>query len=146
MEATCASVNKKIDFFAGEELEHASEIAFALLKVANRDGHVTSPADALSVVGSTKFYLLLDLILSAPIPQDKAPVEQVTSPAQWASVKAALVRSIHTSVFFDKKYWARRSKSGDVLKPVYFSSIIMNDKTRQLNKRTSRFPYLCEAH
>ena len=27
-------------------------------------------------------------------------------------------------VFFDQKYWARESKDGDVLKPVYFSSLI----------------------
>ena len=55
MEATCASVDKKIDFFAGEELEHASEIAFALLKVANKDGDVTSPADASWIVSQPSF-------------------------------------------------------------------------------------------
>ena len=27
-------------------------------------------------------------------------------------------------VFFDQKYWARGSKDGNVLKPVYFSSLI----------------------
>jgi len=48
-------------------------------------------------------------------------------------VKIALIKSMRKGVFFDRKYWARRSKSGDFLKPVYFSSIIMSDKAQQLN-------------
>ena len=40
-------------------------------------------------------------------------------------------------MFFDRKYWARHSKAGDVLKPIYFSSVIMEDKSPQLNKRES---------
>ena len=137
---TCASVKKKIEDLAGEEFEHATEIGFALLKIANEDGDVISPADASSAVSLTKFCLLLGLMLSAPTPQYQIPVK---CPAHWASVKAALVRSIHAGIFFDKKYWARHSKAGDVLKPVYFSSIIMSDKTQQLNKRTSRSANLC---
>jgi len=46
----------------------------------------------------------------------------------------ALINSIRKGVFFDRKYWARHSKAGDVLKPVYFSSVIMGDKSQQLNK------------
>jgi hypothetical protein len=42
---------------------------------------------------------------------------------------------MHKGVFFDRKYWARCSRTGDVLKPVYLSSIIMADKAQQLNKR-----------
>ena len=67
--------------------------------------------------------------------------EQVTSPAHWASVKIALIKSMRTGVFFDRKYWARHSKSGDALKPVYFSSIIMSDKVQQLNNCTSNYDY-----
>ena len=48
-------------------------------------------------------------------------------------MKIALIKSIRKGVLFDRKYWARRSKGGDALKPVYFSSIIMGDKTQQLN-------------
>jgi hypothetical protein len=67
--------------------------------------------------------------------------EQVTSPAHWASVKIALIKSMRTGVFFDRKYWARHSKSGDVLKPVYFSSIIMSDKVQQLSNCASESDY-----
>ena len=51
-------------------------------------------------------------------------------------MKAALIRSIHKGIFFDKKYWARHSKAGDVLKPVYFLSTVMDDKAQQLRECT----------
>ena len=70
-------------------------------------------------------------------------VTQVTSPAHWGSVKTALVKSIRQGVLFDRKYWVRHSKSGDTLKPVYFSSTIMSDKVEQLKDRTSEFD--CES-
>ena len=54
-------------------------------------------------------------------------------------MKTALIKSIRDGVFFDRKYWARHSKVGDVLKPVYFSSTIMGDKSQQLKKRGSKF-------
>ena len=52
-EATRASVDKQIDILAKEEPEHATEIVFALLKIANEDGDITSPADTSSPVSST---------------------------------------------------------------------------------------------
>lgn len=53
-------------------------------------------------------------------------------------MKIALIKSIRQGVFFDRKYWARNARSGDVLKPVYLSSTIMKDKSQQLNKRASK--------
>jgi len=49
-------------------------------------------------------------------------------------VKVALIKSIRSGVLFDRKYWARHLRTGDTLKPVYFSSIVMSDKVQQLNK------------
>ena len=49
-------------------------------------------------------------------------------------MKTALIKSIRKGVFFDRKYWARHLKDGDVLKPVYFSSTIMDDKAQQVKK------------
>jgi hypothetical protein len=54
-------------------------------------------------------------------------------------VKTALIRSTRRGVFFDRKYWARHLKTGDVLKPIYFSSTIMEDKSEQLSKCTLKF-------
>ena len=69
------------------------------------------------------------------IPPDQAT--QIKSPAHWDSVKIALIKSIRTGAFFDRKYWARHSTSGDVLKPVYFSSTIMKDKREHIKMCTS---------
>lgn len=66
-------------------------------------------------------------------------VQQAASPKHWESVKTALIKSIREGVFFDRKYWAKHSKTGDALKPVYLSSTIMSDKSQQLNKCTSKF-------
>ena len=66
---------------------------------------------------------------------DQATV--VTSPAHWVAVKTALIRSIRQGIFFDREYWARHSRAGDLLKPVYFSGVIMEDKVHQLNKSAS---------
>jgi hypothetical protein len=63
------------------------------------------------------------------------------SPAHWAFVKAALIKSIRRGVFFDREYWARHSNAGDLSKPVYFSSTIMNDKALQLGKCVSNLTF-----
>ena len=62
---------------------------------------------------------------------------QTTGPA--TPMKIALIKSIRNGVLFDRKYWARHSRTGDALKPVYFSSIIMGDKVQQLNSCASKF-------
>ena len=64
---------------------------------------------------------------------------QVRSHTNWAPVKIALIKSIHKGILFDRKYWAKRLKTGDILKPIYFSSTIMGDKTQKLNGRALGF-------
>ena len=56
-------------------------------------------------------------------------------------MKIALIRSIRNGIFFDRKYWARHSRDGDILKPVYFSSTIMDDKVQQLSECASKFGF-----
>ena len=70
-------------------------------------------------------------------PHNYNQAAHVTGPTHWAPVRMVLVRSIRNGVYFDRKYWARHSKAGDVLKPVYFSSMIMEDKAQQLMKCAS---------
>jgi len=53
-------------------------------------------------------------------------------------VEIAFIKSIREGVLFDRKYWARCSKTGDTLKPVYFSSTIMGDNVEQLNNCASK--------
>jgi len=110
MEVIRASVDKKIDRFIEGELGHATEMLSALWDIANTEGEVEGPSNTESTPTSAQ------------------------TPTLLASVKTALIESIRRGVFFDRKYWARHSKAGKVLKPVYFSSTIMKDKSLQLNK------------
>ena len=133
-EKTRASVDKMIDSFVEGDLEHATEMLSALWEIANKSGDIKAPSN-ISPAVSLSSSLYHAAVLTTPHNQ----AAQVTSPAHWASVKIALIKSIRKGAFFDRKYWARHSKAGDVLKPVYFSSTIMGDKTQQLNKCASKF-------
>ena len=57
-EKTRASINKKIDNFTEEGLEHAAEMLSALWEVANKDGDVKAPVNTSSAVSLFRFYLL----------------------------------------------------------------------------------------
>jgi hypothetical protein len=128
-EATRISINKKIDSFVEGDLEHATEILSALWEIANNDDDIKAPSKKPTVVSQVRFFF--SVVHGSTYSRNQAT--KVTSPARWDSVKIALIKSMRTGVFFDRKYWARYSKSGDVLKPVYFSSIIMSDKAQELN-------------
>ena len=137
--STRASFDKKIDSFVKGELEYAKEMLSALWEIVNKDGDITAPSYASPAV-SLSHPCLLPSYAGTLTTHDQAA--QVTSPAHWAIVKLALIRSIGKGVFFDRKYWARHSNDGDVLKPVYFSSIIMGDKAQQLNGCASKSVYM----
>jgi len=135
-ETTGASVDKKIDSFVGDGLNHATGILSALWEIANDDSIIIrTPASSSSPVSRFHFCLLLRSIRECSLHQTM----QISSPAHWTYVKTALIKSIRKGVFFDRKYWARHLKTGDVLKPVYFSSTIMGDKSQQLKERALKF-------
>lgn len=136
-ETTRASVKKRIQSFARGDLDHATEIISALWRIANEDGDVKAPTKTASDVRLFPLYLLQFVPVAYALAYNQA--SSTASPRHWASVNAALIKSIREGVFFDRKYWARHSKTGDVLKPVYFSSIIMDDKAQKLNKCGSGF-------
>ena len=138
-ETTRASFDQKIDSFVKGELEHAKEMLSALWEIVNKDGDITAPSNASPAV-SPPYSRLLPNCTGMLTSHDQDA--QVTSPAHWATVKLALIRSIGKGVFFDRKYWARHSNAGDVLKPIYFSSIIMGDKVQQLNSCASKSVYV----
>ena len=139
-EATRTSIEKKIDRFIEGDLEHAVEALFALLEIPAKSRYIsapsnTSPAPAVSPSRISVFLSYAELLVL------HNQITQVKSPAHWDPVKTALIISIRNGVFFDRKYWARHSKGGDLLKPVYFSSTIMSDKAQQLKSRTSKPVY-----
>jgi len=137
-EKTRTNFNKKIDRFVKGELEHASEMLSVLLEIVSRDGDINAPSGARPAVSPFQPCLLR---CCAGMLTSYNQTTQVKRPAHWAVVKVALIKSIRTGVFFDRKYWTRNFKSGDVLKPVHFSSMIMGDKTQQLSDCASKIIY-----
>ena len=127
-EDTRTSIEKKLDNFVEGNLKHAMGTVSALWGVVKKDGEIMDPSRF--TVSLPRDWTLRKLL----IPPDKNT--QAKNPAHWDSVKIALIKSIRTGVFFDRKCWARCSTSGDMLKPVYLSSTIMNDKTKQVNRCT----------
>ena len=131
--ATRVSVGKMIDTFVEGDLAHATEMLCTLWEIANKDGDIPAPPGASPGVSSLPSRRYKGMLIS------HYQVIWAGPPAYWASVKIALIKSIHKGVFFDRKYWARHSKRGEILKPVYFSSIVMGDKVEQLNNCASNF-------
>jgi hypothetical protein len=118
-EKTRASVKTKIKTFAKGDLEHATETLSALWEIANRDKGVTAHLD------------------SPPGPMKSAGNIYCSPQGPYSLADEALIKSIRRGVFFDRMYWTRHSKAGDMLKPIYFSSATMNTRTRQLNECVS---------
>ena len=56
-------------------------------------------------------------------------------PANCELVESALIKSIRTGMFFDRRYWARYSKTAKVLQPIHISSTVAGDKLRRINDR-----------
>ena len=133
-ESTRISVDHKIDSFVEGDLEHATEMLSALWEIANKEGDVKAP----SITAPTVSFPGLRSSTSNT-GTFMFQITKPTSPGHWNLVKVALIKSIREGVFFDRKYWVRHAKAGHALKPIYFSSTIMNDRAEQLNKRTSIF-------
>lgn len=113
--------------------DHPTRTLSSWWNIFNEDDDTTTPSITLSAVSPPSS------VVCRNTSHNRTP--QDTSPTHWASVKIALIKSIRYGIFFDRKYWARHSKAGEILKPIYFSSVIMDDKARQLNNCTSKFPY-----
>ncbi|KAF9779144.1 hypothetical protein BJ322DRAFT_1088746 [Thelephora terrestris] len=108
------SVDEKIDSFVEGDLKHAAAAVAGFWEIANKDGKIKAPAGTSKKKGTGKY-------------------SQAISPSQWA-VKMALIDSVRNGIFFDRKYWARHSKAGDLLKPVYLSSRVMGDKAQRMKE------------
>lgn len=135
-EATRVSIEHKIDGFVKGDLEYAAEVFTELWEILNKDGDIKAPGDPPPPVSPPwSFPGEAEVLIS----HDQ--IVQATSPARWSAVKTSLIKSIREGVLFDRKYCARYYKTGDTLKPVYFSSIIMGDKVQQLNKCASKSVY-----
>ena len=129
-EKTRASVEERVCSFTEGDLDHAMETLSVLWEIASKDEEIEAPSSATVTVSPAHSPCSQIDVAMLTLPRQTT---QPTSPVHWTFVKRALIKSIRRGVFFDQMYWARHSKVGDVLRPVYFSSVIMNDRAQQLN-------------
>ena len=113
-------IDEKVDAYASGDLEYAGE-AMSLLWEVWRKRRKNSPASILAFTPSSSR------------PRSTSPA--ALTPKNWKRVKIALIRSIRGGVFVDRKYWARRSRAGQVLQPVYISSIVAGRRLPYIDKR-----------
>ena len=128
---TRASVKTKIKHFAKGDLEHATEMLSALWGTANGDKEVEAHPGPLADIGMERVEEYEEI---CPSEDYRSPTRD---PAYLASANVALIKSVRKGVFFDRRYWARHSKAGDMLKPVYFSSTTMKCMMERLNECAS---------
>ena len=109
----CEKIDKKIDAYASGDLEYAGEAMSLLWEVSRKHGNPWTP--------------------SSPRPQSILPA--ALTPENRKRVRIALIKSIREGVFVDRKYWAQRSRAGQVLQPVYFSSIVAGQMLPYIDNR-----------
>ncbi|KAF9778365.1 hypothetical protein BJ322DRAFT_1214739 [Thelephora terrestris] len=98
-------IDEKVDCYASGSLDHAADAITQLWKLSK--GGECSP----------------------PVPPDEVPpMEPISSPANWMRVEVALIKSIRQGIFFDRKYWARHSKTATQPRPIYISSIVTSER------------------
>ena len=91
-------LDEKIDSYAAGELEHAAEAVSSIWDLSrNKEALSSIPEVARGFLSSTQ------------------PEQRV--------MRASLVRSIQRGPLLHRKYWARRSRGGDIC-PVYFPSAV----------------------
>ena len=101
-------IDEKIDAYASGNLEYAAEVISLLWKFSRKRGTIPlAPENSIPI--------------SPPSPFRSCSPDTLT---HISRVKTALIKSIREGVFADRKYWARHSRSGRVLRPVYLSSIV----------------------
>ena len=117
MKKLCEKIDEKVDAYASGDLEYAGE-AMSLLWGVWRKRRKNSPRSTFSSTPSSSR------------PRSISPAALTPT-----NVKTALIRSIREGVFVDRKYWARRSRAGQVLQPVYLSSIVAGQRLPYIDNR-----------
>ncbi|KAF9779143.1 hypothetical protein BJ322DRAFT_442637 [Thelephora terrestris] len=112
--ASRTSVDENIDSFVKGNLKHAAAAMAEFWEIANKDGEIKGRVATSKSNGEVVIMMSL-------------------SPGQ-GSLEMALIDSVRNGIFFDRKYWARHSKAGDLLKPVYLSSRVMGDEAQRMKE------------
>ena len=120
----CERIDERIDHYANGDLDHAVDAVTLLWKLSMAGGPLPP---------SPEFEGEPDSPLSSHSPS--SPRIDVPSLANCKLVESALIKSLRTGRFFDRRYWTRHPKTAKTLRPIYISSIVAGDKLRRINDR-----------
>jgi len=126
----CDRVDEKVDSYANGDLDRAVDAITLLWKLSKEGGRSTPASPA--VINSVSQPSL------ATNPSTHRQVQLTPDLTNWRPVKIALIRSIREGIFFDRKYWARDSKSARGLRPLYISSIATGECLSHIDSREWR--------
>ena len=123
----CDRVDEKVDSYANGDLDRAVD-AITLLWKLSKGGGQSSPTSPV-VINSVSQPSL------ATNPSTHRQVQITPDLANRRPVEIALIRSIREGTFFDRKCWARNSKTARGLRPLYISSIAASECLSCINSR-----------
>ena len=130
----CDKIDEKVDAYVAGDLKHATETMSLLWEVSKKDRSTNLPIQSFGgfvrVTSSPTPLPLINFARSQGLPAATAGV-----PAAPECLKPAFIRSIREGVFVDRKYFARYSKAGKALRPVYFPSTVIGEKLAYIDKR-----------
>ena len=118
----CKEIDEKVDAYANGDLGYAAEVMSLLWGASRKSGRLPPDFPRISTPPMWSWFRR-SLSFDAPTPTNRE------------YVKIALIRSIREGVFVDRKYWARHSRSGKILRPVYLSSIMTGQKLTYVDNR-----------
>jgi len=123
----CDRIDEKVESFANGDLDRAVD-AITLLWKLSKEGRRSSPVSPVVTNSFGQPSLTTN-------PSTHRQVQPTPDLANRRPVEIALIRSIREGVFFDRKYWARDSKTTRGLRPLYISSIATGECLSHINSR-----------
>lgn len=130
----CKEIDEKVGAYANGDLKYAAEVMSLLWEVSRKSEHL-SPGPPRTGGGP------IACSQSPLSPRRQSLSSGTPTPKNQEHVKTALIRSIREGVFVDRNYWARHSRSGRVLRPIYLSSIMASHRLPFIDSRK----WLCLA-
>ena len=112
-------IDEKVERYANGNLDPAVDAITLLWKMSKRDRR-SSPVSPI-ITDSVSQHSL------STSPSTHRRGQPALDSANRRPVEIALIKSIREGTFFDRTYWARKSKSARVFRPLYISSIVTGE-------------------
>ena len=126
----CDRIDERVDIYANGDLDHAVDAITLLWKLSKGDMHSPPvPPVATNSVSQPP--------LTAHSPAHRQR-QRALYHANRRSIRVALIESIRKGILFDRKYWARNSKTSRALRPLYISSIVAGESLSHIDGREWR--------